>query len=749
MEVEEMRMKRVFLIRVVSFLSMVILSFVPEIATAEYHIPATIDTVLGLDGSVWEQVNLPGFGNENNLSVITMAEYQGRLYAMTRNDEEGVEIWRTAGTSWEQVLFPNGETNGVYGNSGINNLFADMIVFQDKLYYGFSSGFQGNALKSSGCEIWRYDGTTWEPVISDKKDTDEAGTITGLSGCEDDDGDVTALITDSSKSWTTDQWAGGTLQITSGEGNYRRFDIISNTADTLTIQQNEMSGQTGTEYTICGKAHYINPFPPYEYDLGALQVGDSYEIGIGYDENGFGNYWNRAVNCMIIFDNKLYVSTGLNYEYGAQVWYTEDDETWTLTQPPNSFDLFHSDPTYPSSKKPVTVTVLSLCPSSVSGTEIIYAGGTGSSGNAGACARMAKLTDTGWELIVDASVDENDTGTNENGFGDGMSCTMFNGNFMPWSLADFNDKLYVGINSAAGARVLYTPNGSSEDGNWFSSAGGDSGIPNGFDGLINEGITQTTGTTFYKNIVANIFTYEDHLYAGLIASYVPSMGGTEEYLTGAHLWKTADGLTWKQVTGNGFGDSKTISFEAFTPFNGTLYVSGSKGANSMPGGLGGAKIFRLVPGADVAITKAQVTYNLQKENKDGIMIKGEFTPATTIDPAAEIIAVSISSATGGSLFSDTIDAGCFTKKGKGNVWSYERKKSECETKIDSMRIDGDKSTFSIKADGENLSLLPELMNNTVDVTVDIRVGNDRGVATNPFRVKKDKKTGVPVKLQFP
>ena len=33
--------------------------------------------------------------------------------------------------------------------------------------------------------------------------------------------------------------------------------------------------------------------------------------------------------------------------------------------------------------------------------------------------------------------------------------------------------------------------------------------------------------------------------------------------------------------------------------------------------------------------------------------------------------------------------------------------------------------------------------------VDIRVGNDRGLATNPFKVKKDKKTGIPVKLQFP
>jgi hypothetical protein len=37
---------------------------------------------------------------------------------------------------------------------------------------------------------------------------------------------------------------------------------------------------------------------------------------------------------------------------------------------------------------------------------------------------------------------------------------------------------------------------------------------------------------------------------------------------------------------------------------------------------------------------------------------------------------------------------------------------------------------------------------TEEVTVDIRVGNDRGVVTNSFTVKKDKKTGIPEKLTY-
>ena len=196
----------------------------------------------------------------------------------------------------------------------------------------------------------------------------------------------------------------------------------------------------------------------------------------------------------------------------------------------------------------------------------------------------------GWELIVDGNVDYNNTGTNENGFGDGMECTLQNGNFLPWCLTSFDNKLIAGIQSLGGARVLYSLNGSSEDGSWFYSVGGDGTLPAGFDGEMNGGID-----TVYQNIAVNLFPFGDSLYAGLVATYSPAMGATEEYLTGSHIWKSSDGITWKQVTGDGFGDNYIVDFEGFTAFAGTLYVSGSKGASSSAEGLGGAKIFRLVP----------------------------------------------------------------------------------------------------------------------------------------------------------
>jgi hypothetical protein len=569
------------------------------------NIPAALETIVATDGSTWERVNVPGFSNNNNFSVVAMAEYQGRLYAMTRNEAQGTEVWRTSGTGWEQVLFPGGITNGIYGNTRINNVWARMIVFNGKLYFGFSSGLQGANLGSTGCEIWRYDGTTWEPVISDKRDVEESGATTGIDSCALNDGSSTATITDSAKAWATNQWAGGVLQITSGSGKYRKFIIISNTASTLTIQQNEKAGSYNssgqeTEFTNCASKTYNNPFPFYSYTLGAVAVGDTYEIGMGYDENGFGEPWNKTITAMRLFNNRLYVSTGLNYEYGGQVWYTENGDDWYVTQATNglvnSFGNFHTDTTYPGGKKPVSSSVTDLVVSSASGTPVLYAGGTGTTGNLGGCSRMAKLTDSGWVLIVDNNVDVNTTGSNENAFGD-TTCTDTNtGNFMPWSLADFNNKIFVGINTGDGTRVLYSPNGSSADGNWFYSVGGDSGIPNGFDGVIHPAYDgQQTNLVYpYMNMATNLFPFGSNLFGGLITQFVPEYGATADYLTGSQIWKTPDGTSWTQVTGNGLGDSHTVIFEGFANFGGTLYVSGSKGASSTPQGLGGAKIFRQV-----------------------------------------------------------------------------------------------------------------------------------------------------------
>ncbi len=550
--------------------------------------------IKGLDGSLWKQVNLDGFGEEENVAIVAMKEFQDKLYALVRNDKYGAEVWCYDGEKWTQVLFPDGIKNGIYNNFFINSHMGTMEVFREKLYVGFSSGVQGYYLKSSGCEIWRYDGTSWEPVISDKKDREESGKITGISGCADNDSETTAFFSDGSKRWKENQWAGGVLQITSGKGRFRRFDILSNTKDTLTVQQNEIGGNKGKEYTICAKKHYINPFPLHEYDILSVSVGDNYEIGTGSDENGFGDYFNKALASMIIFDGKLYASTVLNYDYGGQVWYTENGDNWKITNPPRSMGLFHNDPKYPDSKKPVTRGIPGLGVCDMEGKPVLYAGTLGSDGNLGGCARFAKMTPGGWKLIVDTDVDDNDTGTNENGFGIGLECNMFNGNFNVWSQACFKNKLFVGFQAIAGARVLYTETGSSDDGSWFYSVGGDGKLPAGFDGKTNKGASLVMKKPVHETIAVQLFPYDEYLYAGLVRLYMPLMGAGAETITGSHIWKTKDGINWEKVTDNGFGDRTVLNFQAFTVYKGNLFVAGSRAANTVGGGLGGAKVYKLM-----------------------------------------------------------------------------------------------------------------------------------------------------------
>jgi hypothetical protein len=45
----------------------------------EYIVLSAVQMFSGDDFSDWEQVCEPRFGNEHNIAVIAMAEYQGRL----------------------------------------------------------------------------------------------------------------------------------------------------------------------------------------------------------------------------------------------------------------------------------------------------------------------------------------------------------------------------------------------------------------------------------------------------------------------------------------------------------------------------------------------------------------------------------------------------------------------------------------------------------------------------------------------
>lgn len=601
-----------------TFLAMVCL----PAQSAQAQEPAALDTVTAEDGSAWERVTEPGFGSAHNSCIVSLCPYKGDLYALTRNEATGFEIWRTQAGAWEKVSAP-GFTDGTL-HELMNSAYGKLIEFDGRLYAGVSSGYEGAFLyRSVGCEIWRFDGTAWEPVVSNSVDADEPGTISAIAGCAADDGATTAEITDAAKTWAADQWKGGVLRITSGGGRGRVFLIAGNTATTLTVQSNEAANSevdgAETEYTVC-QAYAPDPDYP-AVTVGALAPGDSFEIGMGEDENGFGQIWNKTIVDMAELGGELYLAVGHNYEDGTRIWKTGDGLTWEPSSD-YSFGLFHGydydgsptgvclvDGYEDSVGNPVSSSVTHFIKSAVGGAETLYAGATGTTGCNGRGARMVRLDADGWHYIVDGFVDANDTGSNENGFGDAAS--FLTGNFQAWSFADYDGMLLAGVARLTGGRILASATGGDEDGAWRYLVGGDAaGMPDGFDG-----VSGLIG--FGANIGPNLYAYDDGLYAGtLMVQNSKPVPGLSPVFDGADIWRAtgpADALVWSRVTADGFGDQAVHNFESFCIFGGRLYVAASNLFSANPGQIvsddaAGAVIYRLeeVPRtADIASFAAQ------------------------------------------------------------------------------------------------------------------------------------------------
>lgn len=586
----------------VIFLGIMMLFTVPCFGAAQ--IPQALQTLQADDGSVWEQVSAPGFGSQNNIAIISLCPFQDRLYALTRNDMSGFEIWRTDGSSWQQVAVP-GFTDSVLHDK-MNAGYGAMKEHNGYLYVAVGSGYEGAFLyRSVGFEMWRTDGLDWEPVVSNGRDADEAGTLTSVAGCAADDGDTTAQFSDTSKNWTADQWKGGILRITSGDGRGRVFEIVGNSATALTVQQNEVANTKDpqgveSEYTVCDSFAPDTDTP--DLTVGGIAAGDSYAIGIGEDENGFGHIWNKNFVSFQTLGEDLYCSIAHNYDEGARVWKSSDGMTWSPSSP-YSFNLFHGfDPEGSATGvclvqgledrngAPVCSSVTNLGKSAVSGTETLYTGGTGSSGCNGRGARVARLDGDQWNLIVDYFVDDNDAGTNENGFGDASS--FIDSNFQAWSWENYDGKLFVGVARIKGCRIMYTATGSADDGAWTYAVGGDAAIPDGFDG-----VTSTTG--YGANIVPLLHVFDGLLYAGTIVNDTSPLFSGYLY-DGADLWQArgrADALVWSRITADGFGDTSMQNLGRFCEFNEALYIAGSNQFGGLPGavaeGSQGARIFRL------------------------------------------------------------------------------------------------------------------------------------------------------------
>ncbi len=552
-------------------------------AVCAQDIPQALETVTAEDGSVWELVNEPGFGNSNNIAIDALCPFQGSLYALTRNDSEGCELWRTKGAGWEKIQV-EGFTDSVL-HDYIQGGYGDMIVFKDHLYVASSSGYEGKYYyRGLGCELWRFDGAAWEPIASYSKDDDESGTITAISGCSADDGDTTAQFTDESKSWEADQWKGAGLVMTSGSGRGRYLRITGNTANVLTVQEDEAAFAAGVdvEYTICGE--HAPDEDREEVTVGAIETGDSYTIALGTDENGFGEVWNKSIIDLEELDGELYASIGHNYEDGTSIWKSSDGKNWSrMTEYAHGnihgYDLEGNPTGYCLNEGkedtvgvPVCTSTTYFGKSDVSGISTLYTGSTGSRGCNGNGARVLRLDDGEWHFIVDYFVDDNEKGTNENGFGDDADGDALRQNFQAWHWTEYDDKLFCGVARPVGCRLAYTDTGSAADDAWTFVVGYETGaLPDGFDGV-------TGPLVFSSNVGMHLFTFNNTLYVGTLKMklYDNPIPVIDPAWDGADLWKatgTADNLVWTRITSNAFGDENVLLFDSFCTYNDSLYVT--------------------------------------------------------------------------------------------------------------------------------------------------------------------------------
>jgi hypothetical protein len=561
---------------------------------------------------------------------------------LTRNDVDGFEIHQTSGTEWVKVDAPGfTDVNSKYGwikpgplgfsdfyDSKHNlkqNIWGDMIAFKGHLYVTVESGYQGAHLYGSqGLQIWRFDGTSWESVISPV--ADYSGEITSTANCGDGDGNINGTIIDSEAAWSVDSNWGtelegcilrieadfdGSLGTIAGTPGMRVFEIGANTDTMLGIRQNEVAhpdDEYADEYAVCAEQLIVGDIGRANYVIPKVDVGDSYIIDCGATTDSLANMWNKSIVDFETLNGELYATIGLNYEDGARVWETSDGMNWEPVSD-YSFGSYHgyepdgtpiltkedcpllpstSDTVFSRNGNPVSSSTTHFGKSDITGSMTLYTGGTGTTGCNGRGARVLRFDDTDWTYLVDQFVDENNTGTNEGGFG--VNDAFMTSNFQAWHWAEYDGLLFSAVvRLDGGARILYTDTGSTLDGAWQYAVGDTATMTDGF------GDPNTIGSYLYSK--PSIPEAATVMYVGNFE--YPNIGDPNG---GGDLWKATgpgDDLSWTQITANAFGDENIIQWGAFTEFEGNIYVAGSSVmAASVPGdadtGLSGAKVYRMV-----------------------------------------------------------------------------------------------------------------------------------------------------------
>ncbi len=236
----------------------------------------------------WEQVNINGFGDPDNVGVYSLSPFGDALYAGTVNWDTGGEIWRMS-SPWTAVI--TGGLGYTY-NVGIDHL----VEFKSYLYAGTWAD------PTNGGEVWRNDGLNWTRVVSQGFGDQTNAEVFRFAVFSDTLYASTWSYTDTHG---TEIWRSGsgnvgdwTRVVTNGFG-----DADNECATALEVFNGYLYAGTWADETNGGEV---------------WRSGD----GLNWTRvvsQGFGDTNNEAIASFAVFNDYLYAGTR-NDSTGGQVW---------------------------------------------------------------------------------------------------------------------------------------------------------------------------------------------------------------------------------------------------------------------------------------------------------------------------------------------------------------------------------------------------------------------------------------------
>jgi len=264
-------------------------------------------------GTSWSRVNQLGFGDGGNSGALCMQVFGTKLYVGTQNVITGAEVWAYDGSTWTQV-----NTDG-FGEIPKIDECPVLAVYNNELYaitplqvYKYISGTTWNKVNTpwdaynhgisaisydgylwvgtqnttTGTEIWRYDGATWQQMNTD-----------GF-------GQSKHYYTYDFVVYNNQLYAVGSL------GDVMKYNGGTSWSDIFNLSTEYIySAEILNSKLYIGTSWY--GCHVYSYN------GSSWTLE---NEPGFGDANNQEASAMAVFNNKLYVGT---VGATAQVWMTD------------------------------------------------------------------------------------------------------------------------------------------------------------------------------------------------------------------------------------------------------------------------------------------------------------------------------------------------------------------------------------------------------------------------------------------